>query len=152
MAKSFKGYVLPGAEVPGLAESEFPPDTTLDALAGHFRLFQYAKGHRFSTDDLLAGQWTAHPGNPVVLDATSARPAGRLWQHEGRLLRPSQDSTTRYGYALRINEVEVLSPTDYRERCLQRLEPDWARDLIGVHTISFAGGLTVIDVLRRHWR
>jgi hypothetical protein len=106
----------------------------------------------FSTDDLLAGQWAAHPDNPVVLDATSARPAGRIWQHEGRLLRPSQDSTTRYGYALRINEVEVLSPTDYRERCLQRLEPDWARDLIGVHTISFAGGLTVIDVLRRHWR
>jgi tRNA1(Val) A37 N6-methylase TrmN6 len=63
MAKSFKGYVLPGAEVPGLAESEFPPDTTLDALAGHFRLFQYAKGHRFSTDDLLVA-WYATVNAP----------------------------------------------------------------------------------------
>jgi hypothetical protein len=137
-------------------------DATLWQADGRWWLFGNTRAHPdmslqdglclFSTDDLLAGQWTAHPGNPVVLDATSARPAGRLWQHEGRLLRPSQDSTTHYGYALRINEVEVLSPTDYRERCLQRLEPDWARDLIGVHTISFAGGLTVIDVLRRHWR
>jgi len=27
---------------------------TLDHLCGHFRIFQYQKGHRFSTDDLLA--------------------------------------------------------------------------------------------------
>lgn len=27
---------------------------TLDALCGHYRIFQYAEGHRFSTDDVLA--------------------------------------------------------------------------------------------------
>jgi len=64
MAKSFKGYVLPGAEVPGLAESEFPPDTTLDALAGHFRLFQYAKGHRFSTDERAARRFDVRAATP----------------------------------------------------------------------------------------
>ena len=26
---------------------------TLDAISGHFRIFQLAKGHRFSTDDVL---------------------------------------------------------------------------------------------------
>jgi tRNA1(Val) A37 N6-methylase TrmN6 len=29
------------------------PDETLDAISGHFRLFQLREGHRFSTDDIL---------------------------------------------------------------------------------------------------
>ena len=32
------------------------PDETLDAFAGHWRIFQLKKGHRYSTDDLL-GAW-----------------------------------------------------------------------------------------------
>lgn len=31
------------------------PDETLDAISGHFRLFQLRDGHRFSTDDILTG-------------------------------------------------------------------------------------------------
>lgn len=71
--KSFKGYVLPGAEVPGLPESEFPPETSLDALAGHFKIFQLKKGHRFSTDDLLAAWYgtTNAPSPARVLDLGS---------------------------------------------------------------------------------
>ncbi|HEY9897548.1 MAG TPA: methyltransferase [Pantanalinema sp.] len=34
------------------------PDETLDAFAGHWRLFQLRGGHRYSTDDLL-GAWYA---------------------------------------------------------------------------------------------
>jgi tRNA1(Val) A37 N6-methylase TrmN6 len=30
-----------------------PPDETLDAISGHFRIFQLRDGHRFSTDDVL---------------------------------------------------------------------------------------------------
>ena len=48
---SFKGWTRPGQRPPGgveLGEGE-----TLDYLCGYFRIFQYAKGHRFSTDDLL---------------------------------------------------------------------------------------------------
>jgi tRNA1(Val) A37 N6-methylase TrmN6 len=33
--------------------AEVPPDETLDAISGHFRIFQLRKGYRFSTDDLL---------------------------------------------------------------------------------------------------
>lgn len=73
MAKSFKGWVLPGSEVPGLPESEFPPETSLDALSGHFRIFQYVKGHRFSTDDLLVAWYatTTAPHPARVLDLGS---------------------------------------------------------------------------------
>lgn len=72
----FKGWAKPGPVPPGLAgavnsdlartKSEFQradseigapltvgPHETLDAISGHFRLFQLRDGHRFSTDDIL---------------------------------------------------------------------------------------------------
>lgn len=73
MSKSFKGYVIPGVEVPGIPESEFPADTSLDALSGNYRIFQYKKGHRFSTDDLLVAWYgTTNAASPQrVLDLGS---------------------------------------------------------------------------------
>jgi len=39
---------------PGAKESPpVPKNETLDAISGHFRLYQLADGHRFSTDDIL---------------------------------------------------------------------------------------------------
>jgi tRNA1(Val) A37 N6-methylase TrmN6 len=55
----FKGWAKPGPVPPGLAGSAtgaplaVEPHETLDAISGHFRLFQLADGHRFSTDDIL---------------------------------------------------------------------------------------------------
>lgn len=47
----FKGWTRPGPVPPGgLAPG---PEETLDGLCGHWRIFQLAKGHRFSTDDLV---------------------------------------------------------------------------------------------------
>lgn len=61
----FKGWAKPGPVPPGLesdskragSETGAPlvvePHETLDAISGHFRLFQLEDGHRFSTDDIL---------------------------------------------------------------------------------------------------
>jgi tRNA1Val (adenine37-N6)-methyltransferase len=71
----FKGWAKPGPVPPGLgapisrsarcdeplvrADQEIgvpltiEPHETLDAISGHFRLFQLRDGHRFSTDDIL---------------------------------------------------------------------------------------------------
>lgn len=49
---SYKGWVRPGLRPPGGPEPE--DGETLDHLCGHFRIYQYAKGHRFSGDDILA--------------------------------------------------------------------------------------------------
>jgi len=61
------------------------------------------------------GPWTAHRGNPVVSDVRSARPAGPLFSHNGRLYRPSQDCSLAYGHSVSINRVDVLNDDDYRE-------------------------------------
>ena len=48
----FKGWAKPGPIPPGALTGEpaLAPGETLDAISGHFRLFQLANGHRFSTE------------------------------------------------------------------------------------------------------
>jgi tRNA1Val (adenine37-N6)-methyltransferase len=48
---SYRGWTRPGPVPPGGVEPE--EGETLDFLCGDFRIFQYAKGHRYSTDDVL---------------------------------------------------------------------------------------------------
>ena len=70
----FKGWVTPGPVPPGARVAvDVPADETLDALSGHFRIFQLRKGHRFSTDDLLTAWYgTAWAPSPrLVLDLGS---------------------------------------------------------------------------------
>lgn len=54
--RKFKGWTKPGPLI------DSPPETeegeTLDALSGTYRIYQYADGHRFSTDDILVA-WYA---------------------------------------------------------------------------------------------
>ena len=70
----FKGWVKPGPIPPGARSPvDVPADETLDAISGHFRIFQLRKGYRFSTDDLLTAWYgTAWAPSPrLVLDLGS---------------------------------------------------------------------------------
>jgi hypothetical protein len=96
-----------------------------------------------STD--LAGPWVAHPENPVVSDVARARPAGRVFRHHGQLIRPSQDCSGGYGTAVVFNRVDVLTPEEYRETSIGRIDPNWARGLVGTHTYNSTGRLEVVD-------
>jgi tRNA1Val (adenine37-N6)-methyltransferase len=50
----FKGWAKPGPIPPEHGDDLVAePHETLDAISGHFRLFQLRDGHRFSTDDIL---------------------------------------------------------------------------------------------------
>lgn len=54
VASHFRGWAKPGPIPPGLTPGlVVEAHETLDAVAGHFRLFQLRDGHRFSTDDVL---------------------------------------------------------------------------------------------------
>jgi tRNA1(Val) A37 N6-methylase TrmN6 len=54
MQTHFKGWAKPGVIPPGAhAAPEVAADETLDAISGHFRIYQLRDGHRFSTDDVL---------------------------------------------------------------------------------------------------
>jgi tRNA1Val (adenine37-N6)-methyltransferase len=70
----FKGWAKPGPLPPGaLSPPDVPVDESLDALSGHFRIYQLRGGHRFSTDDLLTAWYgtTCVPSAAAVLDLGS---------------------------------------------------------------------------------
>ena len=66
----FRGWKIPGPIPPGaLGNGPFvSPGETLDALSGHFRIFQLQNGHRFSTDDILTA-WYGTSFAPTVCTA-----------------------------------------------------------------------------------
>lgn len=103
--------------------------------------------------DRLEEGWTRHPRNPVVSDARRARPAGRPFVHAGRLIRPSQDCTGRYGRRVIFNVVEELTTDDYRERPVGALGPEWAPLAnLAAHTYTFDGDWEATDGLRTFGR
>jgi len=73
-APTFKGWTKPGPVPPGEASPpDVPGDESLDAISGHFRIFQLRKGHRFSTDDVLTAWYGSAwaPSAARVLDLGS---------------------------------------------------------------------------------
>ena len=87
------------------------------------------------------GPWVEHPASPVVVgDICASRPAGRVIELDGRLIRFSQDPTPRYGTAVHAFEILELTPDVYRERPLSRSrvlgpgEESWNRD--GMHHLD----------------
>jgi hypothetical protein len=105
--------------------------------------------HLFYADDPLSNQWIPHPRNPIVKDIRSARPAGRIFSYNGEFIRPSQDCSVRYGYAINFSRIAVLTDSDYEEICEWSLKPPARRNIYGTHTWNEAGGLTTIDALIR---
>jgi len=67
----------------------------------------------------LKGPWHEHPESPVVHhDPVSARPAGRVVVHDGRLLRFAQDCSARYGQRVTAYEIIELTARKYREQAI----------------------------------
>src|SRR5436190_18023881 len=70
----FKGWAKPGPVPPGASAGlAVEPGETLDAISGHFRIFQLRDGHRFSTDDVLTAWYGTSwcPSARNVLDLGS---------------------------------------------------------------------------------
>jgi hypothetical protein len=105
--------------------------------------------HLYYADHPLSDQWVSHPLNPIVKDAHSARPAGRIFSHEGNLIRPSQDCSVRYGYAINFNRITTLTETDYAETCEQTFKPPQKGSILATHTFNNMAGLTAIDAIQR---
>jgi hypothetical protein len=143
--------------VRNLLQDVWAVDSTLLYYAGKWWLFANVRENEggsasealflFYADSFLTGAWTSHRLNPVIADVTRARPAGPIQQRGGKLYRPSQDCSVRYGYAIRINEIAALSTEEYAEREVERIEPDWGKNVLGTHTLAYAAGLTVVDAL-----
>jgi hypothetical protein len=100
--------------------------------------------HLFYAESPL-GPWTPHRRNPVKSDVRSSRSAGRLFRHRGSLHRPAQDSSVAYGYAISINRIVRINPSEFVEEEVSKILPQWAKGVERTHTLNSAGRLTVVD-------
>jgi hypothetical protein len=139
-----------------IASNVLAVDSTVFENAGKFWLFTNIAAPGTSTcdelhlfyADSLEGPWTPHPKNPIVSDVRRARPAGALFFEGQKLIRPSQDCSLRYGYAVAFNEVQVLSELDYKERPFCRIEPHWCPGSICTHTYNRTEEFEVLDGMK----
>jgi hypothetical protein len=95
--------------------------------------------------DAPAGRWTCHPANPIASDARLARAAGAIFTTGSSRIRPSQDGSRDYGYAIHFREITRLSPSEYEERPLSTLPPAWHKGLTGTHTYSRCATAEAVD-------
>jgi hypothetical protein len=102
--------------------------------------------------DALDGPWTFHPLNPISVDVRNVRGAGSIYRQDGRLIRPSQDCSLTYGYRFTLQEIVKLSPTEYEERPIVTVGPEWDADLLATHTYNRGRTIEVTDGAMRRPR
>lgn len=103
----------------------------------------------FYSDNPVARSWRSHSNNPVVTDVRRARPAGRIFSQDGLLMRPSQNSSVRYGYGLNFNRIVELSQDRFTEEQVLSITPDRYGPTKGIHTVSRVDTLIVTDAILR---
>lgn len=92
----------------------------------------------------LTGEWRFHPANPISTDVRNNRGAGRIFQADQRLIRPSQSCAPVYGYSFTFNEITRLSTTEYSERPLREFRPETLK-MQAMHTYNWLPGIEIID-------
>lgn len=96
--------------------------------------------------DNLKGPYLPHENNPVMIDCSKARPAGKIFNYKGKRIRPSQNSTEHYGQSLILEEIELLTERHFSTIPFKIVEPiEDSEYNKGIHTINSDGNITVFD-------
>ena len=102
----------------------------------------------FSSPTLANPTWRSHPCNPIVSDVRKARMAGKLFLKDGEWIRPAQDCSVRYGYAIHFNKITKWSLEEYEEEKIGEILPDWDKHLLGTHTFNMNEHIAVLDAYK----
>lgn len=110
--------------------------------------FEYENNERlslYSSADLFSAEWKSHPQNPIVIDKSNARNAGKIRLEDGSFMRVSQNCKTTYGAHIFKNIITQLNEEIYRE---EKVLQSWnLKTFYGCHTINSEEEITVIDLL-----
>lgn len=136
-----------------LMENVDAVDTTLFEQRGKWWMFAAGLGDVADRVSRLSifhansplGPWRPHPGNPLVNDLRTARPAGNLFVVGEQLIRPAQDCRSRYGYAISWNRVDLLTENAYHETLVASLNPRSTEGWVATHTFNQGDHWQVFD-------
>jgi hypothetical protein len=99
----------------------------------------------FYTEDILNPNWKPFKNNPVISDVRKARPAGHFFMKDGQLMRPAQDGSEEYGFAIVINKVNNLEKDHFSEETIERIDPEPKKNIHRRHTLNFSKSFVVQD-------
>ncbi len=92
------------------------------------------------------GAYSLVSDKPIVQGRKYSRSAGRIFEYQGRLMRPAQDSVERYGKYTRLNTIENLSTSDYAEQIYTIFSsednPPYNETL---HTFNYYDDIALVD-------
>ncbi|WP_183564191.1 hypothetical protein [Mucilaginibacter sp. SP1R1] len=94
--------------------------------------------------DTLLSTFKAHALNPIAVGDNVSRSAGSLFTVNQKLYMPSQNPEQCYGGSIMINEITSISETEFQYQTVFELLPQQPYGR-GLHTISFADGLLIVD-------
>jgi hypothetical protein len=99
--------------------------------------------------DDLRGPYRPHYNNPVKVDCSDSRMAGKIMEIDGNLVRPAQNSSRHYGESITLNKIIQLNEYQYIEETISEIKPDkqWTYNK-GTHTINSDEVMTVFDAKR----
>ena len=100
----------------------------------------------FAAPDPL-GPWRRCGDEPVLIDASCARPAGAVQSIGGALWRPAQDCVGGYGRGLALCRIDHVGAAGLRQTVAARLGPPPSAAPGGVHTLNIGGGFEFIDAV-----
>jgi len=101
--------------------------------------------------ELIGAEWKPHEKNPVTRDVRRSRPAGKIFQFNGKLIRPAQIGAPKYGHGICFMEILTLTPKEFMERPIIDWLP-WNEQILATHTFSHAGNMVVTDGQSRRLR
>ncbi|MCC8426367.1 hypothetical protein [Mucilaginibacter sp. UR6-11] len=98
--------------------------------------------------DSLMGKFEPHKQNPIKVNSSMCRSAGRLFIADKKLYMPSQNHQKCYGGSVVINEITLLSETEFKCASVFKIgaQPPYNQ---GLHTINFCNGLLIVDGKRK---
>lgn len=95
-------------------------DSSLVYYENKYYLFAHKQNdlYLYYSNSLLS-DWKGHSKNPIVKnDSKISRPAGRIINHDGELIRFSQDKSEYYGKCINKIKINKLNEIEYEEKNL----------------------------------
>jgi len=97
----------------------------------------------YYTDNIVTGDLTEHPFNPVAYGVDHSRMAGAVFTWQDKVIRPAQDCSKIYGGAIRFMVIEEMSESSYLESQYDQLAPFNGHE--GTHTFNCNNSIFVVD-------
>jgi hypothetical protein len=95
---------------------------------------QDAELYIYKIDSLRLEEIKSHKLNPVYIDCRKGRNGGVIFKREGAYYRPSQINIYGiYGRGLGISKIKELTLDKYEEEPVVLIEPNFRKDLVGIH-------------------